>query len=232
MKRAAKKLLAAAMMVIGVSNYSAQAAFFSYPRMLKLQIDKIRFETPTLAPLAYSRFCLQYSDDCQPQKVVFRRPRPIELTPDRMHDLVQVNREVNRAIEPEADQGSVIAERWQVSPRSGACHDYAVTKRHELLARGWPARSLLLAEVVVSWGEHHLVVVVRTNEGDLVLDNLTPAIKPWSVTPYEWVRVQSPHDPNTWMTIGHGAPFVTARSASPEGEEAVSNSPAPALRKS
>ena len=231
MKGAAKKLLTAAMMVIGAGNYSAQATFFSYPRMLKLQLDKIRFETPTLAPIAYTRFCLQYSDDCQSQKVVFRRPRPIELTPERMHDLVEVNREVNRAIEPEADRGSVIAERWLVSPQSGACHDYAVTKRHELLARGWPARSLLLAEVVVSWGEHHLVVVVRTNQGDLVLDNLTPAIRPWAAAPYQWVRAQSPHDPNTWMTVGHGAPVVSARSDSPESE-ALSDSPAPALRKS
>ena len=52
-----------------------------------------------------------------------------------------------------------------------------MTKRHELMARGWPARSLLLAEVVTNWGEHHLVLVVRTRTADLVLDNLDADIK-------------------------------------------------------
>jgi predicted transglutaminase-like cysteine proteinase len=54
-------------------------------------------------------------------------------------------------------------------PSSGDCNDYAVTRRHDLIARGWPARSLLLAEVITSWGEHHLVVVVahqRCGSGD------------------------------------------------------------------
>ena len=69
--------------------------------------------------------------------------------------------------------------------RLALCHDYAVTKRHELLTRGWPSRSLLLAEVVVPWGEHHLILVVRTSDGDLVLDNLNPGIKSWSRTPYK-----------------------------------------------
>ena len=76
------------------------------------------------------------------------------LTVAHAQDLIEVNRDVNRAIEPREDAGTLLDERWIVGPKAGACHDYAVTKRHELLARGWPSRSLLLAEVVVS-GEHH-----------------------------------------------------------------------------
>jgi predicted transglutaminase-like cysteine proteinase len=72
-----------------------------------------------------------------------------------------------------------------------------VSKRHELLRRGWPARTLLLSEVVVSSGEHHLVLVIRTRNGDLVLDNLTPQVKPWSRT-----RVQMPSHDRLWATIG------------------------------
>ena len=66
---------------------------------------------------------------------------------------------------------------------------------------GWPARSLLLGEVVTTWGEHHLVVVVRTNEGDFVLDNLNTKIRRWNQTPYRWVRIQSPNHPMLWSTI-------------------------------
>ena len=43
---------------------------------------------------------------------------------------------------------------------------------------GWPSRALLLAEVVTRWGEHHLVLVVRTRTGDFVADNLYPGVRP------------------------------------------------------
>src|SRR5205814_7262803 len=108
-----------------------------------------------------------------------------ELTPQRRRDLVEVNAKVNRSIKPEANLLGLAGEKWIVSPKSGDCNDYAVTKQHELLARGWPSRTLLLAEVVTNWGEHHLVLVVRTAEGDLVLDNLSANVRPSSKTPYQ-----------------------------------------------
>lgn len=224
MRRATKILMTVAMLAAVGTSYSAQAAFFSFPRALGLQIERIRFETPTLAPLAYSRFCMQYADDCQVSHMAFRKPSPEVLTAERFRDLVEVNRDVNRQIIPRADGSSVINERWRVAPKAGACHDYAVTKRHELLARGWPSRSLLLAEVVVPWGEHHLVLVVRTDKGDLVLDNLNAGIRPWSLTNYEWVRVQSPRDPNYWSTIAPAAPANDG--------VALLQAPAPTLSKS
>lgn len=233
MKRVLKSIIAVAALVATANAYTAQAAFFSYPRALRLQLVRIPFGSPTLAPLAYSRFCMQYSDDCEVQHITFRKPHPIALTPALMQDLIEVNREVNRAITPREDEGSVVSERWLVSPESGACHDFAVTKRHELLARGWPSRSLLLAEVVVPWGEHHLVVVVKTDQGDLVLDNLNAGIRPWSRTPYEWVRMQSSSDPNIWMSIAHTPPAAIAH-ANPSDEDADSSSDGAAfsLRKS
>jgi predicted transglutaminase-like cysteine proteinase len=200
MKWITKISLAVAALTTASGMYSAQAAFYSFPRALKLQLETIRLETPTLAPLAYSRFCITYPEDCRAPQVVFRGPRPVVLTAERAQDLIEVNREVNREITPRADAGTVIDEHWRIAPQAGACHDYAVTKRHELLAKGWPARSLLLAEVIVPWGEHHLVLVVRTNAGDVVLDNLTASIRSWSRAPYQWVRVQSPSNPNNWMT--------------------------------
>jgi predicted transglutaminase-like cysteine proteinase len=223
MKRAASAVLIATVLAIVSSSYSARAAFFSLPRAVGLQLHLIRLELSTLAPIAYSRFCLQYPDDCQVRQIAFRRPHPVALTAARFRDLIEVNYDVNRAITPRADQGSVVDERWRISPQAGACHDFAVTKRHELLARGWASRSLLLAEVVVPWGEHHLVLVARTDQGDLVLDNLTGGIKAWSSTPYRWVRIQSPGDPNNWMTIAPSAALVSNVQSL--------NSPASTLRK-
>ena len=65
-----------------------------------------------------------------------------------------------------------------------------------MLKRGWPARALLLSEVATAWGEHRLILVVRTSVGDLVRDNLTPQIRAWSRAPYSWVRMQTPKNPN------------------------------------
>ena len=107
---------------------------------------------------------------------------------------------VNREIIPERNNLGLAGEQWLINPDRGDCNDYAVSKRHELLARGWPARALLLSEVVVNSGEHHLILVVRTKSGDLVLDNMTQVIKLWSRVPYRWVRMQSP-DSKLWATI-------------------------------
>jgi len=94
-----------------------------------------------------------------------------------------------------------MAEEWLVSPRAGDCNDYAVTKRHKLLACGWPSRSLLLAEVVVPSGEHHLVLVVRSREDDLILDNLNSNVRSASQVRYQWVRAQQTKNPRFWSTV-------------------------------
>ena len=130
------------------------------------------------------------------------RGGPVRLSASRRIELARVNDAINARIAPEANQQGLVGEIWLINPDRGDCNDYAVTKRHELLARGWPTRAVLLSEVVTSWGEHHLVVVVRTTGGDLVLDNLSANILPWSRKPYQWVRIQMPKNPNYWASLG------------------------------
>ena len=125
----------------------------------------------------------------------------MRMTPDRWADLVRINADVNRSIIPERNMRGVAGEQWLISPASGDCNDYAVTKRHKLLSLGWPSHALLLAEVAAQSGEHHLVLVIRAREGDFVADNLNANIKRWVQTRYEWVRIQSPRNPNYWATV-------------------------------
>jgi predicted transglutaminase-like cysteine proteinase len=178
----------------------SQAAFFGYPKALKPELDRLALGTPSLAPMSHVVFCLKYRSDCEVNRMAFRA-NAVELTADKWEQLRTINTSVNRAIRPEPNLEGLAGEKWLVSPKAGDCNDYAVTKRHELLARGWPSRSLLLAEVVVASGEHHLVVVVRVKEGDFVLDNLNANVRPWSATRYRWVRVQSPRNPKFWNTV-------------------------------
>ena len=130
------------------------------------------------------------------------RGGPVRLTEERWEDLKEVNKIVNTTIVPEPNTEGLAGEKWLINPAGGDCNDYAVSKRFELLKRGWPARALLLSEVVTNWGEHHLILVVRTSVGDLVLDNLTPQIRSWTRAPYRWVRMQTSKNPNFWASLG------------------------------
>lgn len=179
---------------------SASAGLIGMPSMLGSMAKRISFGNFTLPPMAFTQFCLHYADQCKSQKIVFRGG-PVRLTAERWEDLREVNRDVNAAISPQSNTEGLAGEKWLINPTSGDCNDYAVTKRSELLRRGWPTRVLLLSEVVTSWGEHHLILVVRTSGGDLVLDNLTPQIRPWTRAPYRWVRMQTPGNPNYWASL-------------------------------
>lgn len=167
----------------------------AYPIQRRLELDQ-----PALPSLAHARFCLKYKSDCKLSPDAMLRGR-VKLTHRREAELATINSAVNRAIVPEYQSSSPLSEAWLIAPQRGDCNDYAVTKRHELLARGWPASSLLLTEVVTSTGEHHLVLIARMREGDFVLDNLNPAIRHWSMTGYRWIKMQSSADPQLWRTI-------------------------------
>lgn len=177
-----------------------------------VRADLIAFAGPAGAPFAHTLFCLKYPGECRVRKLHFRGG-PIELTAERRKDLVRINAEVNRSIIATRMNEPVAQEQWLISPKEGDCNDYAVTKRHKLIAKGWPARALLLAEVVTTWGEHHLVLVVRTRQGDLVADNLNANLRNWTKAPYEWVRVESPVNPLFWSKLKAPQPAVVAMNA-------------------
>jgi predicted transglutaminase-like cysteine proteinase len=202
MRRNAKYLLPPIMIVATIWSSASQAFFFGLPRALKYHLAKIELDSPMLPPIGHSRFCLRYPDDCKVHGIDFRR-RNIALTPERWNELNSVNRQVNRDIVASESPGNGTFEEWLIAPQVGDCKDYAITKRHELLQRGWPSRALLLSEVIVPDGEHHLILVVRTKEGDLVLDNLNANIRSVSMTypEYQWVRVEMPQNPKFWASV-------------------------------
>jgi predicted transglutaminase-like cysteine proteinase len=203
MRRTFAVIVAQGVLAILSAWQGAEAAFFGFSRGVVVhQQHQLRLDVPALAPFGHTRFCLQHPEECtRTMRRVTFRGGDIRLTPARWADLLAVNADVNFSIAPERNMGGILTEKWVLSPQSGDCNDYAVTKRHALLARGWPSRSLLLAEVVTKWGEHHLVLVVRIRDGDLVLDNIDASIRPWKQTGYRWVRIQTPQDPRLWASV-------------------------------
>ncbi|MCK1295170.1 putative transglutaminase-like cysteine proteinase [Bradyrhizobium sp. JR4.1] len=200
MQRTSGPVVAAAIAVIIGGVQWARAALLTMPTAPQAALAHIELGRPTLPPLTYTVFCLRYEAECRLRR--FFRGGPVRLTEKRWTDLREINRVVNLAIAPVRNELGLAGEAWIINPAQGDCSGYAVSKRHELLRRGWPARVLLLSEVVVGSGEHHLVLLVRTRNGDVVLDNLTPQIMPWSRTPYRWVRVQSPGRDGLWAAVG------------------------------
>ncbi len=148
-----------------------------------------------LAPMPFIFFCIQYPTECTANS----DEQTVSLSIGKLEELERINREVNANIRPQAD---TTAERlWHLDVTSGDCNEFAVQKRHELIKAGWPAAALSLTVAVTSWGEGHLVVTVRTDRGDLVLDNLRRQIVTWENAHYRWVMRQSANDVRNWVSI-------------------------------
>ena len=120
-------------------------------------------------------------------------PAPVNLTPERMSELRQINSHVNGTIVEVSDMDQYGREDVWTLPTSGRgdCEDFALLKRKLLLQRGWPASALSISLGTTSSGEAHAVLVVATASGEYVLDNLTSSILPPSQTGHTFLSRQS-----------------------------------------
>jgi predicted transglutaminase-like cysteine proteinase len=155
--------------------------------------------SPTLAPFQHVRFCLRYPSDCKSDPTEHDR---VELNAETSELLKRVNHGVNISIIPTSKSyGANLGDGWTIAPDMGDCNDYAVTKRHALLESGLPSKALRLSVVRTATGIGHLVLVVATTRGDIVMDNLTEAIRPWQSTGYHWLKIQSATDSRFWFEV-------------------------------
>jgi predicted transglutaminase-like cysteine proteinase len=74
-------------------------------------------------------------------------------------------------------------------------------KRRLLAKAGWPMSSLLITTVDDPSAGRHAVLTVRTDRGEMILDNQTPEILFWYETAYRYLSRQSPTDPNLWVAF-------------------------------
>jgi predicted transglutaminase-like cysteine proteinase len=136
--------------------------------------------------------CLAAEDGCR-----------VALDGTRERELRRVHAVVNAMIRPMSDLAAHgVAERWQpVDGRAGGdCDDYALTKLYRLVELGWPRDALRLTMASLPDGEDHLVLTVRTDRGDYVLDNLRAEPLPWQALPYRWLGQEVPRS-GAWRAI-------------------------------
>jgi predicted transglutaminase-like cysteine proteinase len=146
-------------------------------------------------PMGFIGFCVKHSSECLTNA---SDTHPMALTAERRAELDRVQADINWQIKPREDPSHA----WHYAEDGyGDCNTYALTKRKALIAMGWPEDTLLLAAVYDELGEGHLVLVARTSEGDLVLDNRLPPVVAWEALPYRWVAMQSQQSPARWVKV-------------------------------
>lgn len=176
--------------------------------LLLAALAPVRAGTPmptgaaVMPPGGFIFFCVKHLQDCSG----LAQPVVVELTSARREQLDAVQSRVNAAIEWRDDPAHV----WDYPTAGyGDCNKFALEKRRELIAMGWPRQALLLTTAFTERGEGHLVLVARTSDGDLVLDNRLARVVDWSRLPYRWVAQQNPASPAEWVAVG-SAPLATA----------------------
>ena len=153
----------------------------------------------TSQPIGHYEFCNELPSECSIRSAT---ADPVLLDEAAWLALQMVNNDVNNTIMPATDREIFgVEERWVYPLLWGDCEDYVLLKRRMLAESGWPLSSLLITVVLQSNGEGHAVLTVRTDHGDLILDNLVSDIRVWNETNYLFVKRQSERDSGGWISI-------------------------------
>ncbi|MEE8629514.1 MULTISPECIES: transglutaminase-like cysteine peptidase, partial [Methylobacterium] len=104
-----------------------------------------------------------------------------------------------------------VPDRWDLAEDgSGDCEDFQLLKRKLLAQAGLPRRAMRMTVVIDDKGEGHAVLMLRTDRGDLVLDNKTSAVLPWHKTGYTYIKREA-DESMRWVSLGRAvSPVVTA----------------------
>jgi predicted transglutaminase-like cysteine proteinase len=146
------------------------------------------------------RFCETFPRECA---VDVSEPAVVEITPQIWKTVVSVNQRVNATIKPITDQDHWgVVDNWgfPIDGR-GDCEDFQLLKRRMLVDGGLPRRAMRMTVVIDELGEGHAVLMLRTNQGDYVLDNKTSSILPWEKTGYVFIKRES-QSAETWVSLG------------------------------
>lgn len=154
---------------------------------------------PTSIPVGHAEFCKSHRDECGVNANAV--PMTI-LTEARWQQLLQVNAVINAAVVPITDMDYYkVSEYWAYPNGYGDCEDFVLAKRKALIESGWNASTLLITVVRERNGNGHAVLTVRTDRGDLVLDNQDSRVLLWNETPYQFLKRQSQASAGKWVDI-------------------------------
>jgi predicted transglutaminase-like cysteine proteinase len=160
----------------------------------------------TSIPIGHADFCKRYPTECMANPTVVE---DVHLAASNWQQLLDINTQMNTTIVPETDQQLYhVAEYWTYPHGYGDCEDIALAKRRRLIEDGWPVSDLLMTVARENDGEGHAVLMVRTDRGDLILDNQDSVIRDWKDSPYHFLKRQSQANAGEWVGIADSRPGV------------------------
>ena len=107
--------------------------------------------------------------------------RPQIMNAALWRQVIRVNEALNDQIRERDDWRTYgVSDYWTLGRRYGDCEDYIVAKKQALSAQGIASENLLYAVARNRRDAgYHAVLILRTTDGDYVLDNLRDRILPW-----------------------------------------------------
>lgn len=152
----------------------------------------------TLPPVGFVQFCQRVPESCVPDT----RHRRFTMTEEKWLLVRMVNSYVNGAIAPVTDDTLYgTAEYWTLPTDAGDCEDIMLLKKKLLVSKGVPAEALRITVVLDETGAGHAVLTLITSAGDYILDNRRNEIRIWSATGYTFLKRQSEHNPQKWVSL-------------------------------
>lgn len=195
------KAFAAAIMQCVVSSTAHAASPTAQLDYFFGKSESIFVETSnlTMGPLGHAVLCTKTKISCETSKPEDAH----QFVADQQHDiLVKVNFAINHSMRPRSDSLSEgFGDTWTIGGKSGDCEDYALTKLNALVQQGLPQSAFRIAIVKTQSGEGHALLVARTSEGDMILDNLSPKIVAWNTANYNWLMIQSTTNKHQWLSF-------------------------------
>jgi predicted transglutaminase-like cysteine proteinase len=183
------------MLLIGLT---ALSSFSSAAHSTTVAQPSAREYGQTLPPIGFVEFCQRVPENCQRES----RHRRFTMTEEKWLLVRMVNTHVNGAITPVDDETLYgTAEYWTLPTDAGDCEDIMLLKKKLLVAKGIPVEALRITVVLDETGAGHAVLALITSAGDYVLDNRRNEIRSWSATGYTFLKRQSEHDPQKWVSL-------------------------------
>ncbi len=181
----------------GAERLPREFVYANAPGFIGHHREFIRASAPTSAPAAAQDLCTTYPWACA--RSGDRRP----LSAAQLGTIVAVNLRVNRTTRSITDRAQYgVEDHWALPTRRGGdCEDFALLKKLELIRAGIAPERMLIATLLDRRRQPHAVLVVRTDHGDFVLDNLTNRILSWQKTDYTFLKIQDPDAPHRWRGI-------------------------------
>lgn len=152
------------------------------------------------APAGANNLCGRYPWACQTTGTGTR------VSGQQLDLAIRLNRQINRQVSSISDQSQYsTAEHWSLpTARGGDCEDFALIKKKRLIEAGIDPQMLLVSTALDQNRNAHAVLVMRTSQGDFILDNLRDEVLHWRQTGYTFLRMQDPSNPSRWTAVIDG----------------------------